>query len=177
MTMRLRIISWAFLIGAGLLIGLSRQALANPGPCADEAHHEFDFWIGQWDSFDQAGALQGRLTVRPILEACVLEEQWTGTDGATGRSFTIYDASRRVWNQTWVSSRGTLLPLEGRRVENAMVLMGQHVQPDGTVALHRTIWTPLTNGDVRQVWDYSTDGAQTWVVNYYGILKHAQKSK
>jgi hypothetical protein len=177
MATRLWIIGWTVLIGAGLALGLPPQARANSGSCADEAHHGFDFWIGQWDSFDQAGALQGHLMVRPILEGCVLEEQWTGTEGGTGRSFTIYDASRKVWNQTWVSSHGTLLPLEGRRVQKAMVLMGQQVQPDGTLALHRTIWTPLANGEVRQVWDYTTDGAQTWVVNYYGILRHTQSAK
>jgi hypothetical protein len=177
MATMLRMTRCAAVIGIGLLMGPACQALADPDACSDPAHHEFDFWIGQWDSFDQAGALQGHLSVRPILEGCVLEEQWTGTDGGTGRSFTIYDATRKLWNQTWVSSHGTLLPLEGRRVQKAMVLMGQHVQPDGTLALHRTIWTPLPTGDVRQVWDYTTDGAQTWVVNYYGVLRHSHSSQ
>ena len=162
---------WCVAATAIAAAALTGRAIAASNVCADAPHHEFDFWIGEWDSFDQYGVLQCRLVVRPILEWCVLEELWTGTDGGTGRSFSLYDLSRKVWNQTWVSSHGTLLPIEGRLVGNAMVLTGNHVQPDGTIALHRTVWTPLSNGNVRQIWDYTTDGAATWTVNYYGLLK------
>jgi hypothetical protein len=161
------------------LVSMSADGLAGDTPtssarsssCSAPEYHQFDFWIGKWLSYEPGGALQGHLTVRPILAGCVLEEIWSGTDGGEGRSFSIYDKIRGVWNQTWVSSHGTLLPLEGRLVGRSMVLTGMHAQPDGLGALHRTIWTPLPNGQVHQVWDLSLDGGQSWQINYDGLLK------
>src|SRR5208282_2040528 len=68
--------------------------------CLSSAHREFDFWVGDWDVFD-AGSLSGanstkvaRARVDLILDGCVLREDYRGTDGHRGQSFTIYDDAR-----------------------------------------------------------------------------------
>lgn len=143
--------------------------------CQTAPYHEFDFWIGDWDSYDAHDNLQGHLLVTKVLDGCALQESWHGTDGALGSSFTIYDSTRNIWNQTWVSNHGTLLSLEGYGQGHALVLLGSHVGADKRVQLHRTTWTRLDGGRVHQLWDFSVDGGLTWEINYEGFLRHAAR--
>lgn len=140
-------------------------------PCQGVEYHQFDFWLGNWESLDPKGVVQGHSSVQKVLGGCALQEWWLGTDGAVGSSFSIFDLSRRIWNQTWVSNHGTLLPIEGYKVGESILLIGFHSGPDGERQLHRTIWTPLPNGKVHQVWDVSEDGGKSWNIIYDGFLR------
>ena len=151
----------------------SAKQNAPPAYCGGREYKQFDFWVGDWDSFDDKGVLQGHNLVEKILGGCALQEYWSGTDGARGTSFSIYDRSRKVWNQTWVSNHGNLLPIEGYLQGNSITLIGTHVGADGRAELHRTVWTPTDYG-VHQLWDFSKDGGKTWEVNYEGFLKKAK---
>jgi hypothetical protein len=45
----------AFLIGTALLLSLAQGAEAPkpaPAPCEAPEYHQFDFWIGDWDTFE-----------------------------------------------------------------------------------------------------------------------------
>lgn len=53
-----------------------------------------------------------RLKVDRLLDGCVLREEYAGSEGHKGESLSIYDASRKVWHQTWVMNRGELLVIE-----------------------------------------------------------------
>jgi hypothetical protein len=46
----------------------------------------------------------------------------SGHKRLAGESFSIYDVSRKVWHQTWVTDRGKLLVIEGGLQQGAMVL-------------------------------------------------------
>src|SRR5579863_5211998 len=83
--------------------------------CAAPEYHQFDFWVGDWDAFDidNPTAPVARTRVDRILDGCVLREDYQGRDGHQGQSFSIYDASRKVWHQSWVTNRGELLVIEG----------------------------------------------------------------
>ncbi len=142
-------------------------------PCSTPEYRQFDFWIGEWDSYDSSGKFQGHASVEKIQGGCVLFQSWFGTSGDTGNSFSIYDATRKIWNQTLVSNHGTLLPFEGYWQPGTMLLLGSHLGPDGRNQLHRIIWKPGADG-VYQRWDYSDDGGQTWIVNYEGFLRRTE---
>jgi hypothetical protein len=132
---------------------------ASPGYCAGPAYHQFDFWAGDWDAFDVGSPVQvARARVDRILDGCVLHEDYRGSDGHHGESFTIYDASRKVWHQSWVTNRGELLVIEGTMEDDSMVLSGMdHAKG----ALVRGEWKP-ENGNVRETAATSTDGGKTW---------------
>jgi hypothetical protein len=159
-------------------------AVANTAAQPAEAHyceapeyHEFDFWVGSWASYDNKGKFQGYNLVEKVEDGCAIQEWWRG-DGAengSGTSFSIYDKTRKVWNQTWVSIRGNLLPIEGNIIGKSMVLTGYHVNVQGGRELHRTVWTPNADGTVHQLWDFSVDGGKTWEVNYEGTLRRTHK--
>lgn len=63
-----------------------------------------------------------RTKVEKILDGCVLFENYEGTNGLNGQSFTIYDETRKEWHQSWVTNRGQFLQLDGNSNADEMVL-------------------------------------------------------
>jgi len=130
--------------------------------CAAPAYRQFDFWLGDWDVFDShSQAKVARVHVTRTLDDCVLLEEYRGSDGHEGQSFSIYDAPRSLWHQTWVTNRGQLLVIEGNLRAGAMELSGSERLADGTLRLVRGTWQPSHDG-VREVAVRSTDGGKTW---------------
>ena len=131
-------------------------------PCIAPEYHQFDFWLGDWDAFD-VGATDknAHLVVDRILEGCVIHEDYQGADGHKGQSFSLYDASRKVWHQTWVTNRGELLIIEGRFEAGAMVLSGSDLTPSGQPRLVRGTWKQVEGG-VRETAVTSLDAGKTW---------------
>jgi hypothetical protein len=133
-----------------------------PTPCSAPKYHECDFWLGDWDAFDFATSTKdARIRVERILDGCVIHENYQSTDGHKGKSFSIYDASRKVWHQSWVTNRGKLLIIEGKLEDAAMVLAGVDRTSSGEERYVHGIWKPADDG-VRETAFTSTDGGKTW---------------
>ena len=130
--------------------------------CTAPEYHQFDFWVGDWDAFEAgSSARMARTKVDRILDGCVLREDYQDTNGHKGQSFTMYDATRKVWHQTWVTNRGELLMIEGRLEGNDMVLRGSDRMADGKERLVRGTWRPMPGG-VREFAARSLDSGETW---------------
>lgn len=160
------------LTGAALLVSSNgRPALAQaaappspkPAPCTAPEYRQFDFWIGDWDTFDLTDhdKLVARNRVDSILGGCVLREVYEQGDGMNGQSFTIYDAARKVWHQSWVTNRGQLLVIEGRMQGDRIVLTGTDRDPNGKRVRLRGVWVRVEGG-VRETVDASSDAGRTW---------------
>ena len=140
-------------------------------PCAAPPFRHFDFWAGDWDVFDVGNPATpvAHARVDLILDGCVLREDYQGTDGHQGQSFTIFDTTRKVWHQTWVTNSGQLLVIEGKFESGEMVLSGEdHAKG----ALVRGEWKP-ENGTVREIAATTTDGGKTWKPWFDLVFKHA----
>jgi hypothetical protein len=140
----------------------SATEAAKPAPCAAPEYRQFDFWLGDWDAFDfdNPATKVARARVDLILDTCVLLENYEGADGHKGQSFSVYDASRKVWHQSWVTNRGEVLVIEGKFEDGEMVLSGIDHAKAGQ-PLVRGVWKPMTGG-VRETAVTSTDGGKTW---------------
>jgi hypothetical protein len=136
---------------------------ARAASCAGPEYHSFDFWIGDWKAFDadNPATAVAHTRVDRILDGCVLLEDYEGTDGSRGESFTIYDASRQVWHQSWVTNHGVLLVVEGKLQAGKMILSGVSHPSGGKEKFVRGVWKPV-NGGVRETAVTSTDGGKTW---------------
>lgn len=147
---------------AGINTTPSRIFAAEAPPtasCAATPYRQFDFWAGDWDVFDVGSPIKvAHARVDPILDGCVLREDYQGADGHQGQSFTIYDAARKVWHQSWVTNRGQMLVIEGKIENGEMVLSGEDRAAGSLV---RGWWKPV-NGEVRETAATSTDGGKTW---------------
>jgi hypothetical protein len=152
---------------AALVVETGTLVAAEPKACSAPEYRQFDFWAGDWDVYEAADRSKpvARVRVDSILDGCVLREVYEGTNGLVGQSFSIYDGSRRLWHQTWVTNRGQLVSLEGRFEEGRMTLQGAVHGPSprsgGTDEIWRGIWIP-EGGGVRETAQASTDGGATW---------------
>ncbi len=150
------------LLACALLLCFAIPSLAQNSHCTAPEYHQFDFWVGDWDGFDaETGAKEAHLLVDRILDGCVVREQYDGADGHRGQSFSLYDASRKVWHQTWVTNRGELLIIEGNRQGKTMVLTGSDLDASGKERWVRGEWKPVSGG-VRETAFTSSDGGKTW---------------
>jgi hypothetical protein len=132
----------------------------------DDAH-AFDFWLGEWDVYDPDGKHVGRNSITSPYATGALAEHWRGDGGVEGHSLNSWDPERGCWHQTWIDSTGSVLLLDGGVQDGAMVLTG--ITAD---AKQRITWTS-EDGEVRQVWETSTDDGSTWSVAFDGRYRRS----
>jgi len=142
-------------------------ASAQNGPCDAPEFRQFDFWLGTWTVRGREGRVTGTSQIERAHGGCVLHERYTTDRGYSGESLNLYDASRRVWHQSWVDSGGLLLVLEGGLRDGQMVLEGRATQKGGKVVRHRISWSPQADGGLRQLWEQTNDSGD-WVIAFDG---------
>jgi hypothetical protein len=160
-----RLMFWLVVVAGLLSLATNARPAAKSTetqPCAAPEYRSFDFWIGDWDAFDvdNPTVKVAHNRVDRILDGCVLLEDYQGTDGSHGESFTIYDAERKVWHQTWVTNHGKLLVIEGEMKNGEMVLSGVDHTRAGEKYVRGT-WKAVSGG-VRESAVTSADGGKTW---------------
>lgn len=155
------------------LLLLAAPAGARQSPCDAPENAQFDFWLGTWEVHAN-GQLAGRNVITKIHDGCTLQEEYAAAgSGYAGKSFNWYDAQSKQWRQVWVDSGGTRLDLRGGLTDGSMVLVGERVTDQGTV-VDRITWTPRGDGTVRQRWELSADGGETWRTLFDGVYKKAE---
>ena len=143
------------------LIGaMSRQAY----PCAHrEGFSDFDFWVGEWDVHLANGTYAGSNVIERQERGCVLVERWTSASGGTGMSVNYLDKATDEWVQVWNAEGGSQINIRGGLTDEGMALEGTiHYVANGTTAPFRGLWTPMEDGRVRQYFEQSNDGGETW---------------
>ena len=137
---------------------------AQTPPCeADERFSEFDFWVGDWDVHDAQGNLAGSNSISREQSGCVLVESWNGSQGSTGMSINYLDKTNGEWVQIWHAASGYQIDIRGGLTEDGMLLTGTiHYINNGTTASFRGLWSELPDGRVRQFFEQSNDGGETW---------------
>jgi hypothetical protein len=159
-----------------ILRSATQTQSAKPRSCTAPEYRQFDFWLGDWDAFDidSPGKPVARTRVDSILDGCVLREDYQAASGSQGQSFTIYDDSRKVWHQTWVTNRGKLLTIEGQFNSGEITMTGTD-RVNGSERLVRGTWKPASDG-VRETAVISTDGGKTWNP-WFDLIFRAHKSQ
>jgi ketosteroid isomerase-like protein len=136
-------------------------AASKPLPCSAPAYRQFDFWLGEWDVFEEGGSkAEARATITSIQSGCGLREQYEGVSGSSGESLSMYDPSPAEWQQTWLSNRGQVVFIHGTLQGDAMILSGTD-DSGGGHRLVRGVWKPESAG-VRETAERSSDGGKTW---------------
>ncbi len=152
-------------LGAANTAAVDRAArvAAPPTACSAAAYGEFDFFVGDWDTYDATDSTKivARNHVTHMLGRCAIREVYEQTDGLKGESFSTWNVARGQWHQSWVTNRGDLLLLDGGLRDGRMVLTGTERRESGSPSLLRGTWIP-DGRDVREIAERSTDGGKSW---------------
>ncbi|MBL8230340.1 MAG: hypothetical protein JNL98_17760 [Bryobacterales bacterium] len=158
--------------------GIAHSIDLNGKPCMTNARfREFDFWIGEWNVTRMSdGAPSGSNEVLGILDGCVVMENWVPHNGNRGRakSFTFLDPASGKWRQIYVTDNGQVLDFTGELRDGAMHFTREYDQ-QGRRIQERMSFTPVDDGDVRQLWELSPDGGRNWSVLFDGRYRQKRK--
>lgn len=159
-----------YVISMLLLVCFSSNANAqNNCKCCDEEYRQFDFWAGNWKTYDPAGKLVGTNMIDLIQDSCILRENWkSAISKYTGTSYNFYDKNSKTWTQTWVDNQGGSLIMKGNFSNNKMILRSEPViNEDGSSVINKITWTDNNDGSVRQLWETKTDNGE-WIIAFDG---------
>jgi hypothetical protein len=137
---------------------------ASASKCPAPEYRQFDFWLGDWDTFEVVGDTAtsiARAHVDLIAGGCAVHELYEQTDGLIGDSILSFDPVRKAWQQTWVTNGGTLMVITGAFKDGAVTLEGEYRSGSGKTLLQRITWKAQGTG-VRESAVLSKDGGKTW---------------
>ncbi len=132
-------------------VGDLTRMYPQPG-CTTADYRKFDFWVGEWNVFNTAGAQIGTNIVKSLVGGCVVEENWTAAGGQRGRSLNAFDRDDGQWHQTWVAEGLGQLRMAGDIQPNGnMLLKGQRISANsGLLFLDTYEWTPVSADELIQ---------------------------
>ncbi len=149
---------------------MRQQAEHNLKPCASTPENrQFDFWLGEWDvETTQGGVPAGKSKIELILGDCVVQENWQ-SDGNpySGKSYNMYNASLKRWEQYWVDNSGGNIFFFGGWKDGVMDYWTDEIpQPAGPPLKRHLQFFKINADKVRQFSQGSTDGGKTWTPEY-----------
>jgi len=149
---------------------LKKQTLHNLKPCADTPENrQFDFWVGEWMvQTTQGGVPVGESRIELILGDCVVQENWQSSGNPyAGKSYNIYNATLKRWEQYWVDNSAGNIFFYGALKDGVMDYWTDEVpQPSGPPLKRHLQFFNLGPDKVRQFSQGSTDGGKTWKPEY-----------
>lgn len=109
-------------------------------------------------------------SIRKSYGGKVIEENFA-TEGFSGHSVSVFDATKKIWKQTWVDDSGAYLLFEGGMVGKEFILKQTNTQPG--VAM-RMVFKEITESSFDWSWEASKDGEKTWKPMWVVAYKRAK---
>jgi hypothetical protein len=163
-----------------LLVGITPIATAARAqqsvakPCSGPEHRTLDFWVGDWDAFDDKGAAIGtnRIT-RDEYGDCVITEHFRLADGSmVGHSVSIYRPGLKQWRQTWVDSQNGFFDLVGGPVSGGdHVFVFENKRVTETQPFQRMIWQDVKPDSFTWRWQKRDKADQPWADSWVILYK------
>ena len=150
---------------------LVEQAKHNQSPCDYKLENrQFDFWVGDWDVVTtNEDSPAGISHIERAIGNCVIWENWTsrGNSGYAGKSYNIYNADLKRWEQFWADNQGGMIHFYGGLANGVMDFYTDEIpQADGTRLKRHLQFFNLGPDKVRQFSRGSTNDGKTWAVEY-----------
>jgi hypothetical protein len=147
------------------------QEDGNSKPCTMPEARQFDFWIGKWKGEwknPDGSKAEGKNIINQALGGCVIEENFDGNPGndLVGKSFSVYNPRKNLWQQTWVDNYGSYLVFTGGYEEDKMTLVREVVNPEGKKIMQRMIFYNIDENSFDWNWEKSTDEGKNWELSW-----------
>jgi tetratricopeptide (TPR) repeat protein len=141
----------------------------NQHSCSTPEFRQFDYWLGEWD-VESGGQKIARSSVQLILDECVIFENYEAQRGYAGKSFSLYDANTKQWEQRYVDTTGALHHwTEGRLDANGAMVFTWTYTLRGVKTMNKMTYVKEGSDKVRQILEASTDDGKTWAQTYNGL--------
>ena len=122
-------------------------------PCSKAEYKQFDFWLGNWNVYDDKEQLIGTNNIVKMTSACAIQENWVSKVSTNkGTSYNYYNATDTTWNQVWVDNTGYSLNLKGSYKNNRMTLRSGLVKSKKGDFYNQITWTKNSDHSVTQIW-------------------------
>lgn len=153
-----------------LVLNFGFSSSAQQAGCDfDPGFAAFDFWVGEWDVFDNSsGNLAGSNSIRKLEQGCLVHESWTSAAGGTGTSVNYFNPVTEQWRQLWISAGRYAIDIAGNLDNGSMVLSGSIYYYSGSELPFRGTWTPADDGSVRQFFEQFNPETKAWDVWFDG---------
>jgi hypothetical protein len=156
------------------IISLSSQAQNNtqPPPCSSPEASQFDFWLGDWTA-TWSDTLHGTNHIEKIMGGCTVQENFTDPNiNYLGKSWTVYNANYKIWQQTWVDNQGGYIALTGGKAGDSMILTTAERNVPVTISATGKLTSRMVFYNIKQDsfnwnWEASSDGGKTWKLNWH----------
>lgn len=152
----------------------STQAETPPPPqnCQSEGYKQFDFWLGEWDVYDNNNELAGTNSITKVEGGCLIVENWTATNGTTGQSYNYYNPATDEWRQVWVS-QGAIIDYTGELLESGTMHLEGTLTYQASKKSYKFTghWVPLDSSEVRQEFELYDPETESWNEWFTGIYK------
>ena len=163
----LPLLAITLLFGSVELFAQQQQSRCKTEP----EYRQFDFWIGEWEVKNPQDAVVGQSKIELILGECVIFENWTSaTPGYEGKSFSYYNARTKTWQQKWIDTQAAPIEFDGTFNDEAKALeyAATGYAQDGSKLDFKLTFHHLSDDHVRQHWEQSADGGETWATIFDG---------
>ncbi len=139
--------------------------------CSSPEAKQFDFWVGDWKAEwknDDGSTATGSNTIRKILGGCVVEENFNGNPAISliGRSLSLYNSRRNIWQQTWVDNEGSYLDFTGNFENGKMTLSRDAITPKGKTIQQRMVFYNIEKNKFDWDWEISKDDGKNWELKW-----------
>ena len=151
------------------LASFAQSPAPSAPPCKQPEYRQLDFWVGEWSltwPAPKAGQPEGNGTnsIRKELGDCVIEENFNGNSGLSGKSVSMFNTRSSKWQQTWVDNQGGYMEFVGGWDGKQMVLSSEAVNPQGKKILQRMVYKNITPDAFDWSWERSLDDGKNWQV-------------
>jgi hypothetical protein len=163
---------YVLLCAAGLAVASPGLAQQSPPPaCKTADDRALDFWVGDWDAFDDNGAkIATNRVTRDEYGDCVITEHFDG-GGLTGHSVSVYRPGPKQWRQVWVDNQGGYFDLVGGPVTGSdHIFVFETKRVTETQPYQRMIWQDVKKDSFLWRWQRKAKAgdpwSDSWVIHY-----------
>ena len=122
------------------------------------------------------GQKGGENSITMTKGGCVIHENYVTSGNYAGQSINFHGPIDNLWHQHWVGSSGnTYNYLETKRNKGLLQFESEFMNPGGSITRSRLTFRLNDDGTVRQLFEGSSDGGNTWTSAFDGLYKRKEK--
>src|SRR6476620_6668807 len=151
------------------------QSPANQKPCSAAEASQFDFWVGDWQ-LTWNDTSHGTNKISKILDGCGVQENFYDPSmNYKGQSWSVYNPTAKIWQQTWVDNQGGYIALTGKYENGEMTLSTQPRKlPNGKEIISRMVFYNIQPNMFDWRWEATTDNGVNWKPNW--VIHYKRKA-